>query len=50
MVDRIESIQRIATTLERVHGIRHPVLDINFEVEVEEEQLIFWDQRCGERD
>jgi hypothetical protein len=33
MADVEEELQRIGAILERAHGVRHPVMDIEFKVE-----------------
>lgn len=47
MADLVEQLQSVGALLERVHGVRHPVMDVEFKVE--EGPISFWDQRHGRK-
>lgn len=47
MADLVEQLQSVGAIIERTHGVRHPIMDIEFKVE--EGPISFWDQRHGHK-
>lgn len=47
MADLVVQLQSVGAILERAHGVRHPVMDI--ELKVDEGPISFWDQRHGRK-